>query len=96
MLGARLDAYLGVERDPRRLALLVADLPAPETAGAAGAPDRLVAADLRLASLIARAALLRRESRGAHFRTDAPEPLPNWRGRIHWRMGHPPAFEEVS
>ncbi len=32
----------------------------------------------------------------AHFRTDAPEPHPAWRGRIHWRQTHPHAFEEVS
>jgi L-aspartate oxidase len=50
---------------------------------------------LLLVSLIARSALLRRESRGAHFRVDAPTPDPAWRGRIHWRRGHPPVFEEV-
>jgi L-aspartate oxidase len=86
VLGARLDTDLGVECDPRRLRRLVADLPEPTTTDAA---------DLLLASLIARAALLRRESRGAHFRTDAPEPDPIWRGRLHWRRAHPPAFEEV-
>ena len=53
------------------------------------------AADLALAALIARAALLRTESRGAHFRIDAPEPDPVWRGRIVWRRGHVPGFEEV-
>jgi succinate dehydrogenase/fumarate reductase flavoprotein subunit len=41
-------------------------------------------------------ALLRAESRGAHFRIDAPEPDPIWRGRIVWRRGHLPAFEEVQ
>src|SRR5205823_4266306 len=35
-----------------------------------------------------------RESRGAHFRIDAPEPDPVWLGRIVWRSGHMPAFEE--
>jgi L-aspartate oxidase len=86
VLGARLDADLGVERESRRLKRLFADLPAPADA---------VAADLLIASLVARAALLRRESRGAHYRTDAPELDPTWRGRIHWRRAHPPAFEEV-
>ncbi|MDQ6669870.1 MAG: FAD-dependent oxidoreductase [Chloroflexota bacterium] len=89
VLGGRLDTDVGVERDARRLARLVAELPG----SGVGAPR---APDLLLACLIARAALLRRESRGAHFRTDAPEPRPNWRGRIHWRHAHPPAFEEVS
>jgi L-aspartate oxidase len=86
ILGAWLDDDLGVERDPRRLAPLIARLPQPEATPAA---------DLALAALIARAALLRAESRGAHFRVDAPEPDPMWRGRIVWRRGHPPAFEEV-
>jgi L-aspartate oxidase len=88
VLGARLDADVGVERDPRRLSRLIADLPEPVAAEAS---------DLLLASLVARAALLRRESRGAHFRIDAPftTPDPVWRGRIHWRRAYPPAFEEV-
>jgi L-aspartate oxidase len=86
VLGARLDADLGVERDARRLNRLIADLPAP---------DDVVATDLLVASLVARSALLRHESRGAHYRTDAPELDPTWRGRIHWRRAHPPMFEEV-
>jgi aspartate oxidase len=86
VLGAWLDDDLGVERDPRRLARLIAQLPQPEATPAA---------DLALAALIARAALLRTESRGAHFRIDAPEPDPVWRGRIVWRRGHLPGFEEV-
>jgi L-aspartate oxidase len=86
ILGAWLDDDLGVERDPHRLAQLIAELPQPE---------KTPAADLLLASLIARSALLRTESRGAHFRIDAAEPDPVWRGRIVWRLGHPPAFEEV-
>jgi L-aspartate oxidase len=86
VLGARLDADLGVERNAPRLNGLIADLPAPDDARAT---------DLLIASLVARSALLRRESRGAHFRTDAPELDPTWRGRIHWRRAHPPAFEEV-
>ena len=86
VLGARLDADLAVERNAPRLNRLIADLPAPDDARAT---------DLLIASLAARAALLRAESRGAHFRTDAPELDPTWRGRIHWRRAHPPAFEEV-
>jgi L-aspartate oxidase len=75
-LGARLDRDLGVERNADDLAALVTDLPepSPDTPG-----DRLVAA------LAARGAWLRRESRGAHYRTDATATEEHWRGRIHWR-----------
>jgi L-aspartate oxidase len=86
VLGARLDNDAGVERHPHRLQRLVEELPRPESASSS---------DLLLARLIAHAALLRRESRGAHFRSDAPEADPSWRGRIHWRRGHLPVFEEV-
>ena len=42
-----------------------------------------------------RAAQLRTESRGAHYRTDFPNAHPTWRGRIHWRRAQAPVFEEV-
>ncbi|MGI9146877.1 MAG: L-aspartate oxidase [Chloroflexota bacterium] len=86
-LGARLDADLGVQREARRLGQLVDELPCPDDA---------VGTEALVASLIARAALVRQESRGAHYRTDAPELDPSWRGRIHWRRAHPPAFEAVT
>jgi L-aspartate oxidase len=106
VLGSRMDADVGVERDPRRLARLVADLPDPLTFLAHGVPEATflgqlalerqpVAADLALAALVARAAFLRQESRGAHFRTDTAESRPEWRGRIHWRRARAPRFEEV-
>jgi L-aspartate oxidase len=85
-LGERLDRDLGVERDAEGLRPLVADLPVP----AQDTPS-----DLLIAGLAARAALLRAESRGAHYRTDAPQPDPAWRGRILWRRDTPPQFEEV-
>ena len=85
-LGKRLDDVVGVERNCHDLRALVADLPSP---------DATTSTDLKVASLVARAALLRTESRGAHFRTDAPNSDPAWRGRIHWRRGQPPVFEEV-
>ena len=66
---------------------LVSKLPAPAAA---------LSSDLLLASLISRAALLRRESRGAHYRADAPEPDPAWRGHILWRRGHAPVFEDLQ
>ncbi len=88
-LGATLDHDVGVERNGADLAALLANLPDP---GGKATPP----ADLQVSALIAHAALLRRESRGAHFRTDYPEPDPSWRGRIHWRRDQAPVFEEVS
>ncbi|MBV9602692.1 MAG: FAD-dependent oxidoreductase [Chloroflexi bacterium] len=85
-LGTSLDRDVGVQRDGPHLERLAQALPAPEPTSRA---------DLLVASLITRAAWLRRESRGAHFRTDYPLPDPAWRGRIHWRLGQAPVFEEV-
>lgn len=92
-LGHRLDRDLGVERDAPRLTALLAALaitPPPAQADAA-----------LVAGLAARAALLRRESRGAHFRTDAPATDPHWRGHILWRRDEQgaaaaPRFEEIA
>lgn len=75
-LGARLDRDLGVERNAADLAELVAALPEP----AVNTPD-----DLLIAGIAARAALLRDESRGTHYRTDATATSPGWQGHIHWR-----------
>jgi L-aspartate oxidase len=86
-LGALLDASVGVERTATRLRHLVSKLPAPTAAPSS---------DLLLASLIADAALLRRESRGAHYRADAPDTDPAWRGHILWRRGHTPVFEDIQ
>ncbi len=36
---------------------------------------------------MARAALERTESRGTHWRVDAPEPSPAWRVRLAWTPG---------
>ncbi|HMA36272.1 MAG TPA: hypothetical protein VKY74_17580, partial [Chloroflexia bacterium] len=85
--GPRLDRDLGVERDASRLARLVGDLPGPDSHGCP--------ADHLIATLATRAALLRTESRGAHYRVDAPTTQPAWQGRILWRRETPPHFEEV-
>jgi L-aspartate oxidase len=87
-LGARLDRDLGVERDAPRLTALLQALPDPDATDTPG--------DVRMAGFATRAALLRQESRGAHFRSDAPETRDAWRGRIHWRRDAAPRFEEVS
>jgi L-aspartate oxidase len=86
-LGARLDRDLGVERDAPGLRALVAALPHPMADCAP--PDHVVA------SLAARSALLREESRGAHYRTGTPSTRDDWQGRIIWRRNMPPQFEEV-
>jgi len=86
-LPLRLDHDLGVERDGARLAGLLADLPDPNAPHCPSAG--------RLAALATHAALLRRESRGAHYRTDAPATDPTWRGRIHWRRDCAPQFERI-
>jgi aspartate oxidase len=86
--GARLDADLGVERDAPRLERLIQDLPEP--GACATVPEQPVV------TLAARAALLRTESRGAHYRADAPQTDPAWQGRILWRRGRAPQFEEVE
>jgi L-aspartate oxidase len=88
VLGARLDRDLGMERSAERLSALAADLPDPEAGASLDGSW--------LAALVTRAALLRRESRGAHYRADAPETRPEWRGRIHWRRSHEPRFEVVA
>ena len=81
--GELLDRDLGVERTDAGLGELRDLL------------DRLESPDALLAGLAARSALLRRESRGAHFRPDYPEADPDWQGRILWRRGQVPSFERI-
>jgi L-aspartate oxidase len=87
-LGDALDRDLGVERDAVRLSALVHALPDP---GRATKPTAHL-----VAALAARAALLREESRGAHYRDDAPEPREEWRGRLCWCRGMAPEFERIE
>ncbi|MBF6612607.1 MAG: FAD-binding protein [Chloroflexi bacterium] len=91
-LGARLDRDLGVLRDRDKLEELVASLPCPSASAAP--PDHVIA------SLAARSALLREESRGAHYRMDHSVLSLVWQGRILWRRDScgamSPQFEEVS
>ena len=86
-LGDRLERDLGVQRNGLDLERLVAELPLE--GDGSGAPS-LVAA------LAARSALLRTESRGAHYRLDFPEMSVRWQGRILWQRDRGASFEEVK
>ena len=47
-------------------------------------------------SLVAKAALLREESRGAHYRVDFPKAAPSWRRHIILQRGQDPALRPVD
>lgn len=85
----------GVIRDADSLAEIATLAPeALESRAAAIAtpPDVLVA------MLVARAALVREESRGGHFRSDFPEEDPRWAVHVAQRVGDEPrvgSFEEI-
>jgi L-aspartate oxidase len=49
--------------------------------------DQELADMLTCARLVTEAALVREESRGAHYRRDWPEPREEWRRRLVWRTG---------
>jgi L-aspartate oxidase len=83
-LAAALDRDLGVERTADGLKRLLRSL------------QERPAGEALPASLAARAALLRRESRGAHFRADFPSADPSWQGRILWRRNAAPHFERIQ
>jgi L-aspartate oxidase len=72
---------IGIERDPDRLVRAADELEKlallPLTADRAVLELRAGALTARL---VARAAMLRTESRGGHHRTDHPDPVPEWAG----------------
>ncbi len=51
-------------------------------------PSHELANMITVARLIAEAALMREESRGAHFRTDFPEPRDEWKRHLIFRRRH--------
>ncbi|MCY3655164.1 MAG: L-aspartate oxidase [Chloroflexi bacterium] len=80
---------VGIERDADGLADAVEQLAAYESA----LPPTTTLEDHELRSVVAcgrlaaTAALLREESRGAHYRRDFPEPLEAWRRHLVFRAG---------
>lgn len=79
-------ANAGVLRDRASLERITAIAPdALESRGAAAATP----ADVLVATLVARAALEREESRGGHFRTDFPEERTDWAQHLIQRIGEP-------
>lgn len=96
-LGERLECDLGVERNGPSLEKLVTDLilPAESACLDDGGRDKARLPSL-VASLAARSALLRTESRGAHYRSDCPDVWAQWRGHILWQRRRGASFEEVG
>ncbi|MFQ6020212.1 MAG: FAD-binding protein, partial [Dehalococcoidia bacterium] len=77
----------GIVRDGQRLARARAVLAAWQAVlpSPADRPSQELANLLTCGRLVAEAALLRRESRGAHYRSDFPEPSPDWQRHIVFR-----------
>jgi L-aspartate oxidase len=79
--------HVGIVRDGKGLAQAAHRLAAWRTAGAmpTDRSSHEVANMVLVGQLMAEAALLREESRGAHFRSDFPEPREEWRRHIPFR-----------
>lgn len=80
---------VGIVREGHSLAWASAILSAwrAELQGATDASSHDLAGLLTCARLVTEAALLREESRGAHYRTDFPEAREEWRRHIVFRKG---------
>jgi L-aspartate oxidase len=76
-------AHVGIDRNAKGLREAKRLLEAIRSRLQPGATEELNMVDTAL--LIAQSALLRRESRGGHFRSDFPKPKNKWRGKhIEW------------
>ncbi|MDQ6695623.1 MAG: FAD-binding protein, partial [Chloroflexota bacterium] len=98
ILGRRLQCDLGVERNGRDLKRLVNELPLPtdrDYSDDGQGNGRQILQSSLVAALAARSALIRTESRGAHYRSDYPDTSARWRGRILWQRRRGVGFEEV-
>lgn len=83
-----MQANAGVARDAEGLGLLAGYLAAPPARSAeANVADRELSNMVLLARAVVALAERRRESRGAHWRTDYSEPRPEWRVRQVAQMG---------
>ena len=81
-VGIRRDGA-GLAAAVRQLASWDASLPRPMDR-----PGHELTNMVTVARLIAEAALRREESRGAHFRTDFPEPRDEWKRHLDFRRSH--------
>ncbi|MCG8457113.1 MAG: hypothetical protein MI919_12600, partial [Holophagales bacterium] len=88
--------HLGLVRDREGLEAALAGLDAlaevADDRGVAGPASELAAAEEALnlwtvGRLVARAALVREESRGSHYRRDFPDSSLAWRRRLFWTYG---------
>ncbi|MCC6238536.1 MAG: L-aspartate oxidase [Dehalococcoidia bacterium] len=84
--------HVGIERDGPGLAYAAAVLGgwAHRLPAAVDRPTRELRSLLVCARLASEAALLREESRGAHYRRDFPEPREEWRRHLVFRADAPP------
>ncbi len=75
--------HAGIDRDAKGLRTAARALEGIRARLAAGATEEINMVETAL--LIVESALLRRESRGGHFRSDFPKPKKKWRGKhIEW------------
>jgi L-aspartate oxidase len=87
-------AAVGLERDATTLRTAL-DTLAGWTVEGSSVPSLEERNLLDLAGLVARAALVREESRGAHDRTDVPETLEEWRHSLVWTLQPAAIAQEV-